>query len=106
MTFAEQKYGAKIEDFRIIIGPHIHSCCYKVDEEREQYFNQNFAKDSCKNGMLSLEKANLYVLEKIGVEGKILPRKITGTKAIYQRELATAIKRARHMALLPFAKEL
>lgn len=70
LTFAEQKYGAKIKDFRIIIGPHIHSCCYKVDEEREQYFNQNFAKDSCKNGMLSLEKANLYVLEKIGVEGK------------------------------------
>ncbi|NLD26048.1 MAG: 30S ribosomal protein S18 [Acholeplasmataceae bacterium] len=37
--------------------------------------------------------------------GKILPRRITGTKAIYQRELAVAIKRARHMALLPFVKE-
>lgn len=37
--------------------------------------------------------------------GKILPRRITGTKAIYQRELAIAIKRARHMALLPFVRE-
>ncbi|HHZ18671.1 MAG TPA: 30S ribosomal protein S18 [Acholeplasmataceae bacterium] len=37
--------------------------------------------------------------------GKILPRRVTGTKAKYQRQLATAIKRARHMALLPFVKE-
>ena len=37
--------------------------------------------------------------------GKILPRRVTGTKANYQRELAVAIKRARHMALLPFVKE-
>ena len=37
--------------------------------------------------------------------GKILPRRVTGTKAIYQRELAVAIKRARHMALLPFTRE-
>ena len=40
-----------------------------------------------------------------GDKGKILPRRITGTKAIYQRELAVAIKRARHMALLPFVRE-
>ena len=37
--------------------------------------------------------------------GKILPRRVTGTKAIYQRELAVAIKRASHMALLPFVRE-
>ncbi|MGD9886384.1 MAG: 30S ribosomal protein S18 [Bacilli bacterium] len=37
--------------------------------------------------------------------GKILPRRVTGTKAIYQRELAVCIKRARHMALLPFVRE-
>ena len=41
----------------------------------------------------------------ISDRGKILPRRITGTKSIYQRELTTAIKRARHMALLPFVKE-
>ena len=37
--------------------------------------------------------------------GKILPRRVTGTSAKYQRMLAVAIKRARHMALLPFSKE-
>ena len=41
----------------------------------------------------------------ISDRGKILPRRITGTKAIYQRDLAVAIKRARHMALLPFVRE-
>jgi len=34
--------------------------------------------------------------------GKIVPSRITGTKAIYQRQLATAVKRARFLALLPY----
>ena len=70
ISFASEKYNSKPEDFRVIIGPHIHACCYKVDEEREKYFNENFAKDSSKNQMLSLEKANIYVLEKIGVKSE------------------------------------
>ena len=37
--------------------------------------------------------------------GKILPSRLTGTSAKYQRKLAIAIKRARHMALLPFVKD-
>lgn len=41
----------------------------------------------------------------ISDRGKILPRRVTGTKAYYQKHLAVAIKRARHMALLPFVKE-
>ncbi len=41
----------------------------------------------------------------ISDRGKILPRRITGTSAKWQRELAIAIKRARHMALLPFVNE-
>lgn len=39
----------------------------------------------------------------ISDRGKILPRRRTGTCARHQRSLTTAIKRARHMALLPFA---
>ncbi|MGH8534638.1 MAG: 30S ribosomal protein S18, partial [Gammaproteobacteria bacterium] len=34
--------------------------------------------------------------------GKIMPSRISGTKARYQRQLATAIKRARFLALLPY----
>jgi small subunit ribosomal protein S18 len=35
--------------------------------------------------------------------GKVVPSRITGTKAKYQRQLATAIKRARYLALLPYS---
>ncbi|WP_330927429.1 30S ribosomal protein S18 [Candidatus Sororendozoicomonas aggregata] len=38
----------------------------------------------------------------IAETGKIVPSRITGTKARYQRQLATAIKRARYIALLPY----
>jgi small subunit ribosomal protein S18 len=38
--------------------------------------------------------------------GKILPRRITGVSAYFQRRLAKAIKRARYMALLPFVAEV
>ena len=37
--------------------------------------------------------------------GKILPRRITGVSAYHQKRLAAAIKRARHMALLPFVAQ-
>ena len=37
--------------------------------------------------------------------GKILPRRVTGTCARHQRELTVAIKRARHLALLPYSDD-
>lgn len=39
----------------------------------------------------------------IAENGKIIPARLTGTRAIYQRQLNTAIKRARFLALLPFS---
>ena len=39
-------------------------------------------------------------------QGKILPRRVTGTSLKYQRKVATAIKRARHIALLPYVTDL
>ena len=42
-----------------------------------------------------------YVSER----GKILPRRVTGTCARHQRELTVAIKRARHLALLPYTTD-
>ena len=41
----------------------------------------------------------------ISERGKILPRRVTGTKAKYQRMLTVAIKRARQMALLPYTTD-
>jgi small subunit ribosomal protein S18 len=46
-----------------------------------------------------LETLKAYVSE----TGKIVPSRITGTKAKYQRQLATAVKRARFLALLPYS---
>ena len=38
-------------------------------------------------------------------QGKILPRRITGTSVKFQRKVATAVKRARHLALLPYVTD-
>jgi small subunit ribosomal protein S18 len=41
----------------------------------------------------------------VGENGKITPARLTGTRAIYQRQLTTAIKRARFLALLPYSDQ-
>ena len=48
-----------------------------------------------------VNKLKRYISER----GKILPRRITGTCAKHQRELTTAIKRARHLALMPYVQD-
>ncbi len=39
-------------------------------------------------------------------QGKILPRRITGTSLKYQRKIASSVKRARHLALLPYVTDM
>ena len=52
------------------------------------------------------KKVCIFCADKVISErGKILPRRISGTCAKHQRELNTAIKRARNMALLPFVTD-
>ena len=46
-----------------------------------------------------LDTLKAYITE----TGKIVPSRITGTKARYQRQLASAIKRSRYLALLPYS---
>ena len=54
-------------------------------------------------GVKEIDYKDLDTLsEYISETGKIIPSRITGTSAKYQRQLATAIKRARFLALLPF----
>ena len=45
------------------------------------------------------------LLQFVTERGKIIPRRITGVSAYHQRQLSQAIKRARHMALLPFVAQ-
>ncbi len=86
IKLAGEKYGSKPENFCVAIGPHIHDCCYIINEERAEYFAKNFTPDCIKelepgvkvdwnngNGKLyrlSLEKANLACLEKAGVKSE------------------------------------
>ena len=54
----------------------------------------------------SIDYKDVASLKKfISDRGKILPRRITGTCAKHQRELTVAIKRARHIALMPYVCE-
>ena len=48
-----------------------------------------------------LELLKAYVTE----TGKIVPSRLTGTSARYQRQLATAVKRARYLSLLPYSDQ-
>lgn len=47
-----------------------------------------------------------FLLKFVNEQGKILPRRLTGTSVKYQRKVAQAIKRARHIALMPYVADL
>ena len=46
-----------------------------------------------------------FLMRFLNDQGKILPRRITGTSSKYQKKVAQAIKRARHLALLPYTAD-
>ena len=47
-----------------------------------------------------------YLLKKfLNEQGKILPRRLTGTSQKFQKKVAQAVKRARHLAILPFVTD-
>jgi small subunit ribosomal protein S18 len=43
-----------------------------------------------------------FLLQFVNEQGKLLPRRITGNSLKYQRKIASAVKRARHLAMLPY----
>ncbi len=47
-----------------------------------------------------------FLLQFINEQGKLLPRRITGNSLKYQRKVSTAVKRARHLAFLPYVADL
>lgn len=72
--------------------------------------NRNNAPVKKKNNPMKESRVVDYLDHKflsrfINDQGKILPRRITGLNAFQQRELATAIKYARHLALIPFVAQ-
>jgi len=60
----------------------------------------------CMDKVTEIDYKDVAKLRKyISERGKILPRRISGNCAKHQRQLTTAIKRARHIALLPYTAE-
>jgi len=51
-------------------------------------------------------KDEKFLMRFVNEQGKVLPRRLTGTSLKYQRKVATAVKRARHLALLPYVADL
>ena len=47
-----------------------------------------------------------FLMKFVNEQGKILPRRITGTSLKFQRKVAQAVKRARHVAVLPYVTDL
>ena len=60
-----------------------------------------------KSGIKYIDYKDPEFLKKfLNDQGKILPRRLTGTSLKYQRKVAKAVKRARHIALLPYVTDL
>ena len=72
-----------------------------IDVKRKKYCRFK------KSGIKYIDYRDPEFLKKfLNEQGRILPRRITGTSLEYQRRVAQAVKRARHLALLPFVTDL
>ena len=82
------------------------------NSNKDEDYNPKFRKmrkkvcPLCANKELVLDYKNADVMRKfINDKGKILPRRTTGCCAKHQRDITTAVKRARHIAILPYAQQ-
>lgn len=72
-----------------------------VDTKKEKYCR--FKKHKIK--YVDYKDAN-FLRQFLNEQGKILPRRLTGTSLKYQRKVSKAVKRARHLAILPYVTDL
>lgn len=74
--------------------------------QQRRYFSRPRECQFCSDKSTKIDYKQIDVLRRyIMIGGKIRPRRQTGACAKHQREIAQAIKRARHIALLPFTGE-
>ncbi len=72
-----------------------------VDTKKKKYCR--FKKNRIK--YIDYKDAN-FLMRFVNEQGKLLPRRITGTSTKYQRKVSQAVKRARHLALMPYVADL
>ena len=70
------------------------------DQQKKKYCR--FKKNGIK--YIDYKDAN-FLLKFVNEQGKILPRRITGTSIKFQKKVTLAVKRARHLALLPYVTD-
>ena len=70
------------------------------DQQKKKYCR--FKKNGIK--YIDYKDAN-FLLKFVNEQGKILPRRLTGTSIKYQKKVSQAVKRARHLALLPYVTD-
>ena len=76
-----------------------------MSRQQQQFRRRKFCRFSAEK-TVEIDYKDLDVLKAYITEtGKIVPSRIIGTSAKYQRQLATAIKRARYLALLPYTDQ-
>ena len=73
----------------------------KIEVKKEKYCR--FRKSRIK--YIDYKDPN-YLIKFVNEQGKILPRRITGTSLKYQRKVAQAVKRSRHLSLMPYQADL
>lgn len=75
----------------------------------EKIHKQDTRKKYCrfkKSGIQYIDyKDGNFLLKFVNEQGKILPRRLTGTSLKFQRRVATAVARARHLAILPYVAD-
>jgi small subunit ribosomal protein S18 len=78
----------------------------KLKEKRKQQNPLFKRKKFCRFTAAGVEQVDYKDIDTlkdfVQENGKIMPARLTGTKALYQRQVDTAIKRARYLALLPY----
>ena len=80
-----------------LVNEPIHSA---KQESRKKYCRFK------KSGIKYIDyKDPVFLLKFVNEQGKILPRRLTGTSLKYKRKVAQAVKRARHIALLPYVTD-
>lgn len=72
-----------------------------IEEKKEKYCRFK------KSGITFIDYKNPdYLLSFVNEQGKLLPRRITGTSAKYQKKVSQAVKRARHLSLMPYVADM
>jgi small subunit ribosomal protein S18 len=72
----------------------------KVDDTRKKYCRFK------KNGIKFIDYKDAgFLLKFVNDQGKVLPRRLTGTSLKFQRKVAQAIKRSRHIGLMPYVTD-